>query len=351
MNAGRRTLVVLTPGFAKDEDDSSCLPFIRSFIKTLAEENQQLQVFVLAFQYPYTTVSYRLHGAKVIPFNGQNKGKLNRLTVWLKVYRHLKKIIRANHVIGILNLWLGECAVVGHYAARKNKLPVYTWLMGQDARRGNRHIALAKPNAAEVIALSDFLSAELYRNYKIRPAHVIQPGIDERTFNAYNWERDIDIIGAGSLIPLKRFDIFIRIVEQLRKKYPGIKTVICGDGPEREHLSEQIKQAGLSANIELRGEITHAEVLQLMQRSKILLHPSSYEGFGLVYAEALYAGAHTIGFTQPMNELFHQQHVVKDEMEMLRRAEEILGDQQTQYRSVITCTIQETARKILSLYN
>ncbi len=42
------------------------------------------------------------------------------------------------------------------------------------------------------------------------------------------------------------------------------------------------------------------QVLKRMQRSKIFVHPSAYEGFGVVCLEALYAGAQVVSFVKPM---------------------------------------------------
>ena len=54
-----------------------------------------------------------------------------------------------------------------------------------------------------------------------------------------------------------------------------------------------------------------------MQRTKIFLHTSSYEGFSGACLEALYAGAHVISFCEPMKQKIDHWHIVKDEKEML----------------------------------
>ncbi|MBK9485561.1 MAG: hypothetical protein IPO01_10185 [Chitinophagaceae bacterium] len=61
--------------------------------------------------------------------------------------------------------------------------------------------------AEELIALSDFLQTEFEKNYGIKPAFVIPPGIDSKQFISPIKEKDIDLLAAGSLIPLKQFEI------------------------------------------------------------------------------------------------------------------------------------------------
>jgi glycosyltransferase involved in cell wall biosynthesis len=346
MNNTGKTLIILSPGFPKDEADSTCMPFPQLFVKKLKELNPTLNIIVLAFQYPFTSEEYMWHDVRVIPFNGKNKKKFSRLITWNIIRRRLKKIFLENNVVGILSFWLGECALIGKYAAKKHHVKNFIWLLGQDAKKGNRYFSLIKPAAKNLIALSDFLADEFYRNYKIRPSNIIPPGIDINNFPATATERNIDIIGAGSLIPLKQYEIFIKVVRQLAKENPSIRTVICGDGPEKPLLQEMIDANNLSQNILLYGELSHSTVLELMQQSKVFLHPSSYEGFATVFSEALYAGAHVISFHKPMNAVFKNHHVVSTEIEMTDKAREILADKDCKHENIITSPIEATCRKV-----
>jgi glycosyltransferase involved in cell wall biosynthesis len=345
-----KTLIILTPGFPANEADSTCLPFPQLFVKTLQQLNPSLHIIVLAFQYPFFTAEYEWNGVKVIAYNGQNKGKIKRLMVWKAAWKKINAIVKENNVTGILNFWLGECGLIGKYAAKRHTLKSYTWLLGQDARKGNLYFSFIKPDAQSLVALSDFLAEEFYRNYGIKPAHIIPPGIDTNEFSAGTSVRDIDILGVGSLIPLKRYDIFINVIAGLVKINPHIKAAICGQGPEKVPLQKMIDDAGLSKNIVLFGEVSHHEVLVFMQRSGILLHPSSYEGFSTVLSEALYAGAHVVCFCNPMNTIFKQQHVVKTETEMINTVEKLLNDSGLCHEKIITYPIETVCRKILLLY-
>jgi len=350
MRSADRTLIILSPGFPANESDSTCMPFPQLFVKTLKKENPSLKIIVLAFQYPFSNTVYNLHGVIVIPFNGKEKGKLNRLLVWRRVWRQINIIMKDNDVSGILSFWLGECALIGKYVAKKFGKRNFTWLLGQDAKLNNRYFSLIKPSADSLIALSDSLSDNFYTNYKIRPQHTIIPGIDINQFTAINVERSIDLLGVGSLIALKQFDVFIHVVAAIALTRPGVKAVICGKGPEKNRLVSMIKKAGLENNIELTDELDHQEVLNLMQRSKILLHTSSYEGFATVYGEALYAGAQVVGFCKPMNVIFRHQHVVSSKAEMIDKVIEILSLPEQDNSRVLINSIEETCKQLYSLY-
>ena len=225
MNENGKTFIILTPGFPANEADSTCVPFPQLFVKMLKQLNPSLKIIVFAFQYPFEKKTYDWHGVTVIAFNGQNKGRLNRLLLWRTVWRKLNSTIKQNNVAGILNFWLSDCSLMGKWAAKKHSLKSLTWLMGQDARKGNRYFSLVKPGPESLIALSDFLSEEFFRNHGITPAHIIPPGADAVKLDP-STIRDIDVLGVGSLIPLKQYDIFIRVVARLACSRPGIKTMI-----------------------------------------------------------------------------------------------------------------------------
>ncbi len=350
MNKDIKTLIIFTPGFPANEADSTCMPFPQLFVKTLKKLHPALNVIVIAFQYPFTASEYKWHDVEVIAFNGQNRGGIRRLLLWRTVLKRTAIIVRENNVIGILNFWLGECGLIGKYAAKKYALSYFTWLLGQDARKNNRYFSLIKPEAQNLVALSDFLAEEFYRNYKITPVHIIPPGIDVSSATESPVEKNIDILGAGSLIPLKQYEIFIRVVAKLAVDKPTIKTIICGKGPEQAYLQKLIDDANLAANVLLYGEIEHSRVLALMGRAKVFLHPSSYEGFATVYQEALYAGAQVVGFCMPMSTIFKNQHVVNTEEEMVCKVKSLLTDARSRHEKILTFSIEQTCRKISALY-
>ncbi len=215
---------------------------------------------------------------------------------------------------------------------------------------GNRYFKWIKPNGDELIALSDFIVKEVKRNYSLTPLHIIPVGIDTTLFGTVPLKRDIDILGAGSLIHLKRYDLFIDCISYLKEFYPHIKAVICGKGPEMEWLKSVARSKNLSDNISFAGELPHTEVLSLMQRSKIFLHPSNYEGFGSVLSEALYSGAHVVSFCKPMDKNYRHHHVVKDHEEMNTELFSILRSKKIDHEPVLMCPIQQIAKNMISLF-
>ena len=350
MENKQETLVILSPGFPENEADTTCLPFQQSFVKSLGDICPGLKIIVIAFQYPFYTGSYQWNGIDVIAVGGKNKGRLFRLLTWIKTWLILRKLNREFQILGLLSFWLGECSFVGHYFASQNKLNHYTWLLGQDVKKGNKYFRWAEPRGDSLIALSDFLAAQMKKNYGVNIQNVIPAGIDPSLFSDHFTRRDIDILGVGSLIPLKQYHLFVETVAFLKTFFPGIKAVICGKGPELDALQELVRVRGLENNLTLAGELPYRDVLAMMQRSKILLHPSNFEGFCGVLPEALYSGAHVVSFCKPMNRNYRHHYVVKDTIEMNKTVLSVLRNNHRSHDRVLCADIKQVAKNVICLF-
>ena len=359
----KKTLIILSPGFPADEFDSSCLPAQQALVRSINKIYPQINIIILSFQYPYTIIPYQWFGNTVIPFDGQNKlhsknilslinltQKCKRLIGWIHIWTKLEKIRKQEKVIGLLSFWAGECAAIGYHFGRVKQIPHITWILGQDAKIGNRFMRLMRIKEDSLAAMSDFLAETFHMNYGIRPKQIIPNGIDTSLFSTQQVERDIDIIGVGSLIPLKRFDLFIQIIQKLILSFPDLKVMICGKGPEQNVLEELIHKLGLQKNIALAGEKKHEEVLRLMQRSRIMLHTSNYEGLSGACLEALYAGSHVVSFCRAQNNPIDHWHIVSNEDEMISKVIEVLEKNVPDHSSILPYPIDNSAKAMMQLF-
>ena len=88
----QEAFIILTPGFAASESDSTCLPMQQQLVKKIVELNSRVAVFVLSFQYPYHSNEYKWNGISVIPFGGRNRGGIKKLLLRKKVENVLKDL-------------------------------------------------------------------------------------------------------------------------------------------------------------------------------------------------------------------------------------------------------------------
>ena len=290
------TLIILSPAFPANESETVWVRPKQLFVRKLKEVCPSLEIIVLSFNYPLHAEQYTWKKVLVVAFNGMHTRKLRRLLLWWRVWKKLRSIKKEKSIVGILSFWCGECALVGSYFARIHKLKHFIWISGMDAKKTNKLIRFIKPREDKLVAMSVFLQNEFAKNHSITPKYIIPIGVDPTEFEDIPRSRDIDILGVGTLNPFKQYDALITLVKTLSSRFPQIKAVIIGEGTEREKLEQLVKELDLEANVTFTGLMTHTATLACMQRAKILIHPSAYEGFGSVCIEALFAGAHVISF-------------------------------------------------------
>jgi glycosyltransferase involved in cell wall biosynthesis len=345
-------LILVTPGFPKDEQDTACLPAFQQFALSIKEQFPQYQLIILSFQYPFEARRYTWKGIEVIALGGKNRNKLFRVFIWMAARRALEEIRQAHQVVGLISLWMTECALVANRFAKKNQLKHLIWIIGQDAKAGNSYVRRTKPEASQLIAMSDFLKDEFHKNYGIAPAHVMENGIKASAFPELNrGERTIDVFGAGSLIPLKNYSLFIGLIAELKEDFPQIRAQIAGGGEEQQKLQSLINELKLENNVTLLGSLSHTETLLLMNQSKVFLHTSHYEGNSTVLMEALYSGCRVLSTCALSHKETQNLFVSTDRNALRQILISVLGDKEYQVSRMIFNTMDETARRMVGLFH
>jgi glycosyltransferase involved in cell wall biosynthesis len=86
-----------------------------------------------------------------------------------------------------------------------------------------------------------------------------------------------------------------------------------------------------------------------MERAKIFLHPSSYEGYSTVCLEALFAGCHVVSFTSAQNSAIDHWHVAADTDGLIGACID-LAVHKPDYTPVLVNTMDESARRMVALF-
>jgi glycosyltransferase involved in cell wall biosynthesis len=274
-------IVILTPGFPENETDTTCIPALQIYVKAL-KEISGYEITVVSVHKPFKNKAYLWNKIPVYAIGGSSS--LAKILLWQKVYQTLRQINDDKPITTLHSFWLGECAFLGHWFSKKNSIKHLTTLMGQDALKGNKYARILPLKKLELITLSNFQSAVFYENHK-RRTNIIPFGIIPENFY-HSTVKTIDIVGVGYLNLVKNHDLFIDVVHQLNQIKP-LKAVLIGDGTEQKALQKKIALLQLENVIEMKGELSYNETLKYISQSKILLHTSDFEGFGLVFAEAL----------------------------------------------------------------
>ena len=103
----------------------------------------------------------------------------------------------------------------------------------------------------------------------------------------FTFDSKFTMIAIGHLVKHKGFDRLIKVILKLNKEKIKCSLIILGDGPEERSLSSFIKKNNLF-NVKLLG--IKENPYPYIQKSKLLVCSSLYEGYNLTIAEALILG-------------------------------------------------------------
>lgn len=93
------------------------------------------------------------------------------------------------------------------------------------------------------------------------------------------------VLTVGRLSLIKGHIYLIEAIKILKEKYPDIKLLLIGDGPERVFLEKEMLRLDLGNNIIFLGELRNINLYYKLADFFVL--PSINEGFGLAAVEAM----------------------------------------------------------------
>ncbi len=345
----QKHVVIITPGFPKDESDNNCIPPLQDFVKLLSTR-EDTKVSVITLQYPERKSNYKWYGVNVYALGGNDAKFPKRFLIWRRVISLFKKINADNHVDVIHSFWLSECALLGNFLSSKYSINHINTVMGKEANRSNRYIRFINFNKLKLIALSGRQADSIKKATGRNVDKIIPWGLDKNSLPAIEKQgRKIDILGVGSLISLKNHLAFINIIHKLKDFKPAINCVIIGDGPLKEKLNDQIKSLRLENNITLNGDLPRKRVFEYMMRSKILLHTSTFESFGMVFIEALYYGLYIVSKPVGIAEASDRWQVCNSNDDFITAVKHILQNTKN-YEQILLHSLEDTINSYLKIY-
>ncbi len=94
------------------------------------------------------------------------------------------------------------------------------------------------------------------------------------------------LVCLGRLVHAKGFDLALTALASLRQRFPNIRMVIAGDGPERQRLELQAAELDLGEIVEFKGWVKPSKVFELLDSASLVLIPSRHEGLPQVAIQA-----------------------------------------------------------------
>lgn len=99
----------------------------------------------------------------------------------------------------------------------------------------------------------------------------------------------------GRLVPSKNVDTLLAAAARLRGEGARITCSIVGEGPDRTRLESLAARLALDGNVMFHGGVSHAGVLEFLERADVLVLVSQSEGWSKAVAEGMAFGLVCIG--------------------------------------------------------
>jgi len=88
----------------------------------------------------------------------------------------------------------------------------------------------------------------------------------------------------------KGYDKVLMVLPEILKEVPDLVYVIVGRGDDEERIKTIIKKENVGESVILAGEVERGRLRNFYEESDLFVMPSTGEGFGIVFLEALMCG-------------------------------------------------------------
>lgn len=160
--------------------------------------------------------------------------------------------------------------------------------------------------ATEVIVNSNYMKCEMQRLFGLpfEKISVIPNGINMNMYNGV--EKDYDfrrqfasdnekiIMYAGRLVYEKGVQHLISAAPKILSGYNDTKFVIAGKGGMIDELKAQVNYLGIGNKVYFTGQLSYKDLCKMYKAADVAVFPSTYEPFGVVAIESMFAGTPTV---------------------------------------------------------
>lgn len=160
-----------------------------------------------------------------------------------------------------------------------------------EAREYERHLFSAA-SAIEVTTPMMRQDIEKRIPQALGKVNIVPNYVDTDIFTPKTTQKDIDLLFIGRLNPQKNLSALLDALHGLK-----LKTTIIGQGPLEEELKAKAQE--LQLDIDWTGNIANSELPNYLNRAKLFILPSHYEGHPKTLIEAMATGCPVIGANAP----------------------------------------------------
>jgi glycosyltransferase involved in cell wall biosynthesis len=142
-----------------------------------------------------------------------------------------------------------------------------------------------------IVTLSHSSREELvHEGFRPDMVSVVPPGIDPRFSPGGKRAATPLVVAVGRLVPVKRYDVLIRTLDEVHRRHPTLELVIVGEGYEKPALDELVESMGAASWVRFAGHVDENALIDLYRRAWVLTSASAREGWGMTITEAAACG-------------------------------------------------------------
>lgn len=204
-------------------------------------------------------------------------------------------------------------APVAAAAARLRRAPLWLQLHGIEAwQRPGPLRRRAAEHAALVTSISRYTRRRFLEWAVIEPSRVrVLPGTFDARFTPgprpAALAGRLGVQGKRVLLTVSRIDkgdrykghdTVIAALAHLAQRMPDLDYVIVGDGDDRARFEQHAHDLGIAPRVHFAGRVSDSALIDYYRLADVFVMPSTKEGFGIVFLEAVACGLPVIGGDQ-----------------------------------------------------
>lgn len=169
----------------------------------------------------------------------------------------------------------------------------HKWIMRWVYKRADKLTAVSQNTKKEILKIIPSLKIE-----------VINHGVDFDKYQILNTKYQNDsviqnlkpyILSVGTLKKRKGYEYSIKAFAEVTNKFPELKYIIVGHGPEKDDLVSQISDLGIKDKVIFFDYLSEEFLIALYHNAELFIllsqdNGKDIEGFGLVFLEAASCG-------------------------------------------------------------
>lgn len=265
---------------------------ITSLIKALLEKGNDVSVYTLS---PDIVKPFFLAGKKLRIFIGPYRERHKMRDLMRKEIIFIRNFIKNDEPEIVHAHWSYEFALGALYSSRPTLVTFHDWAphilyFSKDLYRLGRlimnYITIIKANHFSVV--SPYLKNYLQKYVK-KELPVIPNGLDKEIFREKDIEKDDKIIAVNNgFSKLKNVKIILKAFKLIREKLPTYSLYLIGKDFGKGEMAEKwAKENHLEQGVFFIGSLPYKNLLTELSNSKLFIHSSFEESFGMVLIEAM----------------------------------------------------------------